>query len=120
MDMPSPRGRLGITTDQLRAALDIASDVPCWPRTSQECWNRVERALEALTDALTADDPTALEDALLELELAGPVRVRIELGDEQNGVPEPVRDRAERLRHVLAGELDTEVSAGGPAPDDVE
>lgn len=117
MDMPNPRSHLGITAAQRRAALDITSDVRNW---RQAQWTRVARAFETLTDALAADDPTALENALLELELAGPVRVRIKLGDEQDGVPEPVRDRADRLLHLLGGEVDTEVSGGGPVPDDTE
>lgn len=60
---------------ELRAeALDVLSDAMFW-RVSQARWGEITRVLKAMTAALDSGDAAALAAAILDLELAGPLRI---------------------------------------------
>lgn len=87
----------------LRAeALDAISDALQW-RLASSRWAAIEGVLAAMDEALQARDLEALASALSDLELAGPVRItRIGATPIVPASP-PVRERLNRLVHVLGG-----------------
>jgi hypothetical protein len=87
----------------LRAeALDAVSDALQW-RLAGSRWAAIEGMLAAMDAALQAKDPEALASAITDLELAGPVRIT-RIGATPIVPPSPpVRERLNRLVHVLGG-----------------
>jgi hypothetical protein len=76
---------------------DTLQDVSRWTLTTGR-WNLVSQRLVALADAIGRASEDDVTKALVDLELAGPVRIRTRLGDEPL-VPAPleVRERLNRL-----------------------
>jgi hypothetical protein len=105
--------------DETKAdALDVLNDLLEWQLAAQR-WERVERIVDALAEALAAGDADALREATAELEVAGPVRITRIGATPQIPAPERVRDVANHLVHVLGGAPPPPVapptdSTGGP------
>lgn len=100
--MVSPEGAYSGHRDLARAreeALEVLADVRQW-RLAEASWQFIDQALVAMDAALVAGDPVALAAATSAIEIAGPVRV-IKIGDPQVEPPPPVRDRMNRLVHLL-------------------
>jgi hypothetical protein len=86
-----------ITPEDQQEILAILADVPSWRMTPDQ-WVAADLALQSLAGALATGSAAAFAQATAALELAGPQRIRIRLGDEQQPPPEPVRDRINRLQ----------------------
>jgi hypothetical protein len=105
-----------------RAALEVLSDVLEWlmPLTR---WDQVAERVAAMERAVAADDLAALDDAVMELELAAPVRITPVGGGCPEKVPvtKDVRERVNRLQHTLVDNpreaLDDEEGRTGDRPD---
>ncbi|MFI7465118.1 CATRA system-associated protein [Nonomuraea sp. NPDC049646] len=95
-------------------ALDVLDDLLEW-RLASARWERVRDLLDALAAALRSHDPEAAQEAVAELELAGPVRVT-RIGTKPLLPPsEDVRDRRNRLVHAL-GEVRSGQRRDGEKP----
>ncbi|WP_238009095.1 CATRA system-associated protein [Dactylosporangium sp. AC04546] len=80
--------------------LDVLQDVVLW-RLTEHRWMLVQQALDDVAVALAATDPADLRDALVSLQLSGPVRA-LRIGSVDTvGVPDPVLDRQNTLVHAL-------------------
>lgn len=81
-------------------ALDLLGDIAEWELSASR-WEQIDPLLDRLEVAIGADDPTALDGTVAELELLGPTRVT-RIGTTPT-VPAPpsVRTRTERLVHAL-------------------
>ena len=101
--------------DELREdVLDVLEDLLSW-RLAPARWERVEHGITAVERALAGRDPTALREAVAELDLAGPVRTP-RIGSVPEDEPPPhVRDRAITLVHSLGGSVDDEGDPTGSA-----
>ena len=84
-------------------AVEVLRILPAW-RLAPERWQRIERILEAIAEALAAGDLPGFRAATSELDLASPIRVR-RIGATSEGMPapEPILDRTNHLVHVLGG-----------------
>jgi hypothetical protein len=107
-DDPGGRSRESLAADpQARAeAAELLADVLDW-RLPANRWAEVGQLVSVLAAASAEDSAVALREAMMELELAGPVRVtRIGAADEaqQGPPPEPVRERVNRLIYALGTE----------------
>ncbi|HET9258196.1 MAG TPA: CATRA system-associated protein [Pseudonocardiaceae bacterium] len=80
----------------------MLTDVLEWQLVPQR-WERVERIVDSLAEALAGGDAVAMREATAELELAGPVRATRIGTTPLVPVPEQVRDRANHLVHSLGG-----------------
>jgi hypothetical protein len=81
-------------------ALDILYEASGW-RLAANRWSEVERLLRRLTEALSAGDVAAFQQATHDLEAAGPRRaVRAEQAAAMAAQP-PVRERISALIHAL-------------------
>lgn len=82
------------------AALEVLTDALEW-RLPEARWQRVADIVQAMDDALAAQDPVALDQATSDLELAGPVRI-IRVGSTSRVPPSPyIRERIDRTRGAL-------------------
>ncbi len=93
--------------DDAGAALRSAAR---WDLTP-DAWSRVAVVIERLAGALATHEVAAIDEAVAELELAGPVRVATRIGDSQS-VPPPIRERI----NELVEQIDHNVPAAGPNP----
>lgn len=96
--------------DTVRAdALELLDALAGW-RLAPARWDRVAEVLAAAAEAAAGGDAAALDAAVGELELAGPVRIT-RIGATPTLPPPPaVRERANHLVHALGGS-----PAGAPA-----
>ncbi|MFD7135562.1 CATRA system-associated protein [Streptomyces sp. NPDC059894] len=92
------------------AALVVLRDVRLW-RLPPDRWERLARLLDTAAGALRAGDAHRFDQATVDLELAGPVRIT-RIGDTHRGsaresaptpAPPPVRERLNHLIHTLSG-----------------
>ncbi|WP_329179207.1 CATRA system-associated protein [Streptomyces sp. NBC_01477] len=100
--------------DTVRAdALELLGVLADW-RLAPARWDRVAEVLAAAAEAAAGRDAEALDAAVGELELAGPVRITRIGGTPTEPPPPAVRERANHLVHALGG-----APAGPrPAPED--
>ncbi|WP_158851422.1 CATRA system-associated protein [Saccharothrix deserti] len=100
-----------VSDDEIRDdAREVALDVLGWRTTSAE-WEEIAELLASAITATEAGDRQALRAATIALELASPLRIT-RLGDERRDrepPPEPVRERVNRLVHVLDDQPDRPV-----------
>lgn len=88
--------------DAREDALDVLRDALVWRLTGGH-WQTVEQALEAMAEALAADDKVAFRAAVCDLEVAGPVRA-VPVEDASTlPAPQQVRERINELVHTLDG-----------------
>jgi hypothetical protein len=88
-------------SDDIADALSVLRDVTEWSLLPDE-WAEVDRALSALSAALTAGDVGMLRYEVIALELLGPARSHQVLAG-QAGLPVPASDEVrDRLRAVIA------------------
>lgn len=89
--------------DDLReGAVDVLRDVLVW-RLAGGQWRAVTQAVDSLAAALAAGDASSFQEALYDLELAGPVRARRIEDAETLPASELVRERVNELIHTLDG-----------------
>jgi hypothetical protein len=88
--------------DVSAAVLNVLTDIHDW-RLSPARWKLVGDILWEIHSALGSGDEAQLESALVDLELAGPVRiVRIGAAVERIAAPPDIRERINRLQHSIA------------------
>jgi hypothetical protein len=89
-----------IDPDLRHDAVSALGDALRW-RLSPERWSEVDSVVDRMTSAVRTDDVEELRAAVIDLELAGPVRIT-RIGDPQaRPAPEPVRERVNHLVHDL-------------------
>ncbi|MFF3503845.1 CATRA system-associated protein [Streptomyces sp. NPDC003247] len=107
------------------AALVVLRDVRLW-RLPPDRWERLAGLLDTAAGALRAGDADRFDQATVELELAGPVRIT-RIGDPHRGspresvpapAPPPVRERLNHLIHTLSGGPGGTPDEDGRPPDD--
>lgn len=105
------------------AALEVLSDVLEWLMPPAR-WDRIAERIAAMERAVAADDLAALDDAVMELELAAPVRITPVGGGSQEKVKatKDIKERVNRLQHTLVGNpreagVDDEEGRTGDRPD---
>lgn len=104
-----------------QAAFDVLSDVLEWQMPSAR-WVRVAEYIGNLERAVAANDLAALDDAVLELELAAPLRITRVGGGSPDKVTaaKDIRERVNRLQHTLVDsrqEADNEKGSTSDRPD---
>lgn len=95
--------------DARAAALEVVSESVSWMLPELR-WERVTEVVQLMDNALSAGDPVALDNATVELELAGPVRITRIGATPQVPPPPKVLERLTWTARQLAGG-----SAGGPS-----
>jgi hypothetical protein len=85
------------------AALEVLTDVLEWS-LAEERWARVTEIVQSIDNALSAGDLVALDAATVDLELAGPTRIRRVGATPQVPAPREVRERVNRMVYSLTGE----------------
>lgn len=105
-DIPTTPGAL---PDDLRSdAHDIVTDAVQW-RLAAADWPHIEALLTDLYQALLTGDPATVESALVELELAAPLRITPIGGPPTDPPPARLRRVAELIVHDLGEGLDLTV-----------
>ncbi|GAA3084110.1 hypothetical protein GCM10017562_62220 [Streptomyces roseofulvus] len=99
-------------------AAEILADVEVWQLRAKN-WNVVGQGLKAMRDALAARDLTAFQQALEDVELAGPQRISGLEDSSMLPLPEEYRERLDELVHALdsdnpASRAASAVDAAGP------
>ncbi|MFI9255819.1 CATRA system-associated protein [Streptomyces sp. NPDC053069] len=117
--MPGSHGPTGITPEQRRDVLEAVRGIS-GARVSPSRWDRLEAALDAVAQALAADDPADLDSALTELALADTLRIRTRLGDDADEPPERIRERLDRIRHAVSEEAEAVAPRGRTPPNVTE
>jgi hypothetical protein len=99
------------------AALEVLAEVVRWQLPAPR-WERVTDIVESMDAAIGRGDIAALESATIDLELLGPVRVT-RIGSTQDRVeaPPPVRERVNRLQHILVETPGQKDGGNGQRPD---
>src|SRR5262245_16488234 len=103
MGTPGDAGALSTDAEARADAVKVLRDLVVW-RLAGPQWERVGRLLDQLGTAVAAGDLDAVRDATATLESNAPERIR-KIGTTQGDepAPEPVRERASHLVHVLTG-----------------
>jgi hypothetical protein len=97
-EFPTTPGTPGALPDDLRSDIhDVVADAVQW-RLAEGAWPKVEALIDELYRALRTGDQVAVESAVVELELAAPLRI-------------PTNPAPTRLRHVAA-EIVHDLGAG--------
>lgn len=97
-------------------AISVLQDILDW-RLSAARWEAIAGSVEALAACLDLGDLAAAREIVIQLELAGPVRITRIGAIPVLPPPRPVRERVNQLIHRLSGE---ENQAAGADPDDGE
>ena len=97
-------------------AVSVLQDMLSW-RLSTARWDAISGSVEALATYLDLGDLAAARDIVIQLELAGPVRITRIGAVPPQPPPPPVRERVNQLIHRLSG---GESGAVGPKLDDGE
>lgn len=84
-------------------ALDALAKVPAWQLSSPR-WDQVGVILDRMTAALAAGDAPAVRDAVIDLELSGPLRIEPVGARPRTGMPDQVVERRDKLVHTLSKE----------------
>lgn len=90
----------GWDADTIADALDVLAAVPAWELSPQR-WDRVRLILDRMAAVITGGDAQDLRDAVAELQLSGPRRIRRVGSDVRTGVPDQVVQRVDKLVHAL-------------------
>jgi hypothetical protein len=85
-----------------RDALSVLRDMLGW-RLSTARWEAIAGSVEALAAYLDLGDLAAARDIVIQLELAGPVRITRIGAVPAQPPPPPVRERVNHLIHRLSG-----------------
>lgn len=93
-------------------ALDVLEAVATW-ELAEERWIRVTDALAGFARAVRDSDVTALRAAIVDLELASPVRVTRIGARPTVPPPAPVLEARNTLVHILLGRSEDQVSERG-------
>jgi hypothetical protein len=83
-------------------AVSVLQDVLSW-RLSTARWDVIAGSVEALATYLDLGDLAAARDIVIQLELAGPVRITRIGAVPSQPPPPPVRDRVNHLIYRLSG-----------------
>ncbi|MFB7168079.1 CATRA system-associated protein [Streptomyces sp. NPDC056242] len=87
--------------EELRqTAAEVLADVEVWQLRAKN-WDVVGQGLKAMQDALTAGDLAAFQQALADVELAGPQRISGLEDCSMLPLPEEHRERLDELVHAL-------------------
>lgn len=97
-------------------AISVLQDILDW-RLSAARWEAIAGSVEALAACLDLGDLAAAREIVIQLELAGPVRITRIGAIPVLPPPRPVRERVNQLIHRLSGE---ENQAADADPDDGE
>jgi hypothetical protein len=105
-----------LSNDLKSDVVDIVSDALRW-RLTEGRWRQVEQLVGAMRMALQAGDPQAVEAAVIDLELAAPLRI-IPIGTTPVGPPAPrLRRLAMQIVHDLGEGLWPDEPQEGPGDD---
>jgi hypothetical protein len=88
--------------DIARDALSVLDDVLAW-RMSAARWEGIAASVEVLAASLRTGDLVAAQAAVVQLELAGPVRTTRIGAKPTEPPPPPVRERINHLIYQLSG-----------------
>jgi hypothetical protein len=89
---------------QARETVAVLQQVANWELAASR-WDRVSGVLDAMQAALGSEDAEALAAAVIDLELAGPVRI-VRIGSKQPSAPPPlIRERVNELIHGLTASV---------------
>lgn len=83
-------------------AVSVLQDMLGW-RLSTARWDAIAGSVEALATYLDVGDLAAAQDIVIQLELAGPVRITRIGAVPSQPPPPPVRERVNQLIHRLSG-----------------
>lgn len=100
MSAQPPAAARAISDDLRSDVLDIVSDAIQW-RLPEARWAGIEDQVQAVHDALQADDLVALEVSLGDLELSAPLRITPIGGVPTVPATPRLRNLAERVVHDL-------------------
>jgi hypothetical protein len=90
--------------NQAREAVAVLRQVADWELAPAR-WDRVSGLLDAVQAALDSGDAEALAAAVIDLEMAGPVRI-VRIGSGQpSAPPPPIRERLGLLIHSLTASV---------------
>ncbi len=89
--------------EAVQDAVDVLQDLVLWEMAPQR-WDRVAEILERIAVASVTLDAGALREAVLELELSGPVRINRIGSKTVTGIPQPVLERRNTLVHALTSQ----------------
>jgi hypothetical protein len=110
---PSPWTRMGddpMNDGQAQETVDVLRQVADWELAPPR-WERVSVLLDAVQAALSSGDAEALAAALIDLEMAGPVRI-VRIGSAQPSAPPPkIRERVNQLIHSLTASVGDDPTA---------
>lgn len=90
-------------TEVRRDALSVLQDVLNWHLSSAR-WDGIADSIEALTASLGLGDIAAVQETVIQLELAGPVRITRIGAVPTEPAPRHIRERVNYLVHQLAHE----------------
>ncbi|MCB8905547.1 MULTISPECIES: CATRA system-associated protein [unclassified Streptomyces] len=93
-------------------AAEVLADVEVWQLRAKN-WDVVGQGLKAMRDALAAGDFAAFEQALGDVELAGPQRISGLEDCSMLPLPEEYRERLDELVHALDGDNPTPRAPSG-------
>lgn len=97
-------------------AVEVLGDLLQWHMTTNR-WDLMSSAIDDLSEALGGRTAPAVREALIEIELLGPVRAR-RIGEEpRTPAPAVLRDRVNRLVHSLGPETNPPLRAAGEPQD---
>jgi hypothetical protein len=94
-------GDRAIDEESTAEALEALGDLAEW-QLPAERWDRVAAIIEVLIHTYTDRDGPAFRNAIIDLEMAGPVRITRIGATPTVPPPQRVRDRANHLVHSLA------------------
>ncbi|MEU6021934.1 CATRA system-associated protein [Micromonospora sp. NPDC047134] len=86
-------------------ALHVLQDIVLW-ELIPERWEHIGSLLSRLSATLDTGEVDQAREALIELELSGPVRANRIGQTETKGIPEPLLERRNTLVHRLTAEQD--------------
>jgi hypothetical protein len=105
-NIPTTPSTPGVLQDDLQSDVhDIVADAVQW-HLAEADWPKVETLVEELHRVLRAGDTAAVESALVELELAAPLRITPVGGPPTNPAPTRLWHVAAEIVHDLGAGLD--------------